>query len=123
MRGIIPSMEQRQWFLGIDGGGTKTEAVLGFDETHLRWGLAGPSNPRAVPRRVAVQNILRAIRQAELSSVRNRPYQAVFGIAGLDKPGDFPAMRAILRRTLRGIIRPDFILVSDVYDRSCFRHE
>lgn len=114
MRGIIPSMEQRQWFLGIDGGGTKTETALGFDDTHMRWGLAGPSNPRAVPRSVAVQNILQAIRQAELGSVRNRPYQAVFGIAGLDKPGDFRPMRAILSRTLRGIIRPNFTLVSDV---------
>jgi N-acetylglucosamine kinase-like BadF-type ATPase len=58
--------------LGIDGGGTKTLAVVGIAEQgrvrELGQGQAGPSNPRAVGFDVAFSNIQLATRAALLSA-------------------------------------------------------
>lgn len=63
-------------YLGIDGGGTKTQAMLGCIHDHqlriLGAGQGGPSNPRAVGFDQAFQNIEHAITTA-------------FHAAGLDR--------------------------------------
>ena len=50
-------------FLGIDGGGTRTVALLGDDEGHLLGRAeSGPSNPLKVGFRSAEREILKAVR-------------------------------------------------------------
>ncbi len=104
----------QQWFLGIDGGGTKTEALLGPDHRHVTWGNAGPSNPRAIGIAVAAQNVRIAILAAEKSSGRHRPYKAVIGLAGMDTPKDVTAMYRTLSKALRGMLMPGWKLVNDI---------
>ena len=54
-----------QYFLGVDGGGTKTHIVLiGEDERVACEGFAGPSNPLRVGVVTAVSNILKAVNDA-----------------------------------------------------------
>ncbi|MFA6042531.1 MAG: BadF/BadG/BcrA/BcrD ATPase family protein [Patescibacteria group bacterium] len=107
-------MNKGRWFLGIDGGGTKTEAALGSSLGDVVWGKAGPSNPRAVSREVAALNVRQAVKQAEKLAGKHRPYRTVIGIAGMDTPKDVAAMRRVLRQTLKNIVEPDFQLVNDI---------
>ncbi len=52
-------------FLGVDGGGTKTEALIADAAGRvLGRGLAGPSNPYFVPRRSALAALRRAVTAA-----------------------------------------------------------
>lgn len=102
------------WFLGIDGGGTKTEALLGPDTKHCVWGKAGPSNPHAVGILLAAKNVKAAIIAAEKQCGRKRPYNAVIGLAGMDTPRDVAAMHRALSKELRGIVAPGWKLVNDI---------
>ena len=116
-------MQNTQWFLGVDGGGTKTEALLGFG-TRVVWGKAGPSNPHAVGVAAAAKNVKAAILAAEknmgshLPSPRlrqaSRQYKAVIGLAGMDTPQDVAAMHRALAKELRGIVAPGWKLVNDI---------
>jgi len=103
-----------QWFLGIDGGGTKTEACFGPDASRSVWGKAGPSNPHAVGIPSAAKNVKAAILAAEKQLGRHRPYKAVIGLAGMDTPRDVAAMHRALSRELRGILAPGWKLVNDI---------
>ncbi|MEK7570538.1 MAG: BadF/BadG/BcrA/BcrD ATPase family protein [Patescibacteria group bacterium] len=106
-------MQHTQWFLGIDGGGTKTEALLGAGK-NLVWGKAGPSNPHAVGVAAAAKNVKAAILAAERQLGRKRPYPAVIGLAGMDTPKDVSTMRRALTKELRGIVAPGWKLVNDI---------
>lgn len=73
-------------YLGIDGGGTKTHAVL-FDEEKnvIGEGFAGASNPLRVGVEPAVTNIFQAVTAATEAAEQSRGdiVAAVFGLAGV----------------------------------------
>ncbi len=73
-------------YLGIDGGGTKTHAVL-FDEGKnvIGEGFAGASNPLRVGVEPAVTNIFQALTAATEAAEQSRGdiVAAVFGLAGV----------------------------------------
>lgn len=87
-------------FLGVDGGGSKTLAIV-VDESgrSLGVGLGGPGNfqgPGVEKARLAVQDsIEQALKQAgaELGNVR----AAYFGMAGADRLADFKIVRDLIR--------------------------
>src|SRR5919199_617090 len=57
-----PKIHSREFVLGVDGGGTKTRAVVMDEEGRiLGEGLAGPSNPLRVGVQQAVASIGEAI--------------------------------------------------------------
>ncbi len=73
-------------YLGVDGGGTKTHAVL-FDEQRniIGEGFAGASNPLRVGLEPAVDNIFQALTAASEAADKSRGdiVAAVFGLAGV----------------------------------------
>ena len=73
-------------YLGVDGGGTKTHAVL-FDEQKniIGEGFAGASNPLRVGLEPAVENIFQALTAASEAANQSRGdiVAAVFGLAGV----------------------------------------
>ena len=73
-------------YLGVDGGGTKTHAVL-FDERKnvIGEGFAGASNPLRVGLEPAVNNIFLALTAASEAANESRSdiAAAVFGLAGV----------------------------------------
>ncbi|MCY7377486.1 MAG: hypothetical protein LH472_16130 [Pyrinomonadaceae bacterium] len=73
-------------YLGVDGGGTKTHAVL-FDEQKnvIGEGFAGASNPLRVGIEPAVTNIFQAMTAASEAANESRGdiAAAVFGLAGV----------------------------------------
>jgi N-acetylglucosamine kinase-like BadF-type ATPase len=86
----------RQFYLGVDGGGTKTHvALMNGDGWVTCEGVAGPSNPLRVGVETAVSNILKAINEAcdtaEIS--RGDIVAATLGLAGV--------RRADLRQRIR----------------------
>ncbi|MEB3342949.1 BadF/BadG/BcrA/BcrD ATPase family protein [Okeania sp.] len=77
--------------LGIDGGGTKTEAVL-MDENYqiLGSGKSGPSNYQSVGIEVAKNSIQSAIIQAVINSNSHQPISGIcLGLAGVGRAEDF----------------------------------
>ncbi len=76
----------RNIYLGVDGGGTKTHAVL-FDERRnvIGEGFAGASNPLRVGLEPAVNNIFQALTAASEAANESRGdiAAAVFGLAGV----------------------------------------
>ena len=73
-------------FLGIDGGGTKTNAViLSASKDVLAQGEAGPSNPLRVGVETAVSNIIKATEDAcdRAGLIANDISAATLGLAGV----------------------------------------
>jgi N-acetylmuramic acid 6-phosphate etherase len=101
------------YFLGIDGGGTRTTAWLA-DETGKVLGraTAGPSNPLKVGFDACHQEILRAARQAMRVAPGFSPARAalkgsatklqavVLGLAGTDRPPIHEKLLAWLRKAI-----------------------
>ncbi len=85
--------------VGVDGGGTKTHAVVA-DETGAMLGFAthGPSNWESVGLRGAAdalrEAIANALEQAGASS--SDLAGAAFGLAGVDWESDLPRMRGVI---------------------------
>jgi len=87
--------------IGIDGGGTKTVAMLGRindanDVVILGEGFAGPSNQRAVGPVMAMSNLDRAVQFAfDAASVPRQTVKAAcLGLAGADRDSD----RSVIER-------------------------
>ncbi|HXG83340.1 MAG TPA: BadF/BadG/BcrA/BcrD ATPase family protein [Pyrinomonadaceae bacterium] len=83
-------------YLGVDGGGTKTQVVLLNDENHfVSEGFAGASNPLRVGVETAVSNIVKAAEAACDAADRSRGdiVSAALGLAGV--------RREDLRRRIR----------------------
>ncbi|MDQ2936458.1 MAG: hypothetical protein M3R67_03015 [Acidobacteriota bacterium] len=102
----------RRAVAGVDGGGTKTQAViLDANYTVLGEGLAGPSNPL----RVGITNAATAVREAidkacEVAQLRRTDLvAAVIGLAGARRK----ELRARMREALIGSAIGDIIVVSD----------
>ena len=79
--------------LGVDGGGTKTDACLAQvglngEEKILGRGQAGSSNVKAVGADIALTNLLQAVEQAwsVANLSRGRVAIAVFGLSGAGRP-------------------------------------
>ncbi len=70
-------------FLGVDGGGTKTQIVImDAAQNILVEGLSGPSNPLRVGVDTAVSNILEAVNSG-LDQIRRSSYDLAHGVVGL----------------------------------------
>ena len=70
--------------LSVDGGGTKTAAII-VDEKNYRlagFGVAGPSNVRSVTASTSRKNILKAIKNAEKMAGIVSITSSIYGIAG-----------------------------------------
>lgn len=107
-----------RYFIGIDGGGTGTRAVVidGKREVIGR-GEAGASNHMSVGASVAAQNCALAARNAIQDAGHNLPeFDALdiaawgFGLAGVRRPGDI----ALMTPLLQGICHHPFSLETDV---------
>lgn len=91
-----PNRTSHQLYLGVDGGGTKTQiAIMNSAGDVICEGNAGPSNPLRVGVEHAVSNILTAVNQAcDISgSSRGDIVAATIGLAGV--------RRADLRQRVR----------------------
>ncbi len=88
-------------FLGVDGGATKTMAVLGDANGNiLGAGLAGPTNYQIVGLQEAMSNLGQSVEMALSAAdlAMNDILGAVFGMAGADYPVDFHALNGGLAR-------------------------
>lgn len=102
----------RRAVLGVDGGGTKTHAViLDLNLNVLGEGVAGPSNPL----RVGVVNAATAIRNAvdkacDAAGLRRTDLLAAeIGLAGVRRQ----ELRARMRESLKGLAIRDLVVVGD----------
>ena len=102
----------RRAILGVDGGGTKTDAViLDLNLNILGEGVAGPSNPL----RVGVVSAAAAIRQAvdkacDVAGLRRTDLVAAeIGLAGVRRP----ELRARMQDSLKGLGIGDLVVGSD----------
>jgi N-acetylglucosamine kinase-like BadF-type ATPase len=96
----------RRFYLGIDGGGTRAEALVGDAELNvLGRGLGGPCNYHAVGLDRAVDSLSGAVDGAlGAAGVPLEQLRGAFaGIAGVDRPADASALRAPLERLLPGV--------------------
>ena len=87
------------YYLGVDGGGSKTLAVI-VDEhgEELGRGLAGSANYNAVGLEAAVRHIATAVEQATRTAGCQLPVRkAWFGLAGIDRPADHQTLLPHLR--------------------------
>ena len=91
-------------YLGVDGGGTKTHAVLFDEEKNVAGeGLAGASNPLRVGVETAVANIYQATVAACDAANRSRGdiVSATFGLAGVRRLD----LRRIIRERLAELLQ------------------
>lgn len=87
------------YFLGIDGGGTKTKVCI-IDETLtlIAYGSAGPSSIDTVSNDVTVSNIQSAIDQALLAHPKITRFVSVFGgLGGIVTENDKHHVQTLLR--------------------------
>jgi glucosamine kinase len=91
------------YFLGIDGGGTKTQAIITDASFNIIGeGKSGPSNPHRVGFKEAVKNIVRATDEAlkdaglELLDIA----AACAGVAGVSHPIHYHTMKEALDGSL-----------------------
>lgn len=87
--------------LGVDGGGTKTEAIVAdLTGDVLGTGRSGGSNWEIVGREAAAAEIGTAVDGALAAARRRRAdvVSAAFGLAGIDWPADVAPMRDALAR-------------------------
>ena len=77
--------------IGIDGGGTKTTAILASERGHiLGVGKAGPANYQVIGVEKAIESILSATHEAlsQAPPVTKKARVVVLGLAGVDRPID-----------------------------------
>ena len=104
--------------LGIDGGGTKTEAVL-MDENYqvIGSGKSGPSNYQSVGIEVAKNSIQTAITQTLANSNTSRPISGIcLGLAGVGRPEDFLVVENFLQEIIANLpikwdLQPNTIII------------
>lgn len=91
-------------YLGIDGGGTKTHAVLIDDEKNiLGEGLAGAGNPLRVGVENAIKHIISAIEKAADAANRSKGdiVSAQIGLAGVRRED----LRYLIKNRFRELLR------------------
>jgi glucosamine kinase len=94
------------FYLGIDGGGSKTRCVIGDDTSVLATATAGPSNITRVRRERARESLHQAIREAcGAARVSSREiHRACIGIAGAGRKEINDAVREIVGELMSGEI-------------------
>ena len=100
------------YYLGIDGGGTKTTCVVGDETQLLATATAGPSNIVRVGEAQARESLQQSVRQA-CAAAGITPAQAVrtcFGGAGAARP----ELAAIVRHILAEILPTPIDVVADI---------
>ncbi|MDD5220503.1 MAG: BadF/BadG/BcrA/BcrD ATPase family protein [Candidatus Bipolaricaulis sp.] len=88
--------------LGVDGGGTKTVAVVVSDSGRvIGTGRSGPSNPRVLGLEKAMANVRSAVRAATEGCGGEREiHRAVFALAGVDLAADAARLERALTEAL-----------------------
>jgi N-acetylglucosamine kinase-like BadF-type ATPase len=86
-----------EYFLGVDAGGSKTEALI-IDEQGNKIGIgrSGPGNYESVGVEKAKENWLLAIEQAKFGTEIKQFKAACFGLAGADFPEDFEMLTQVV---------------------------
>ena len=87
--------------LGIDGGGTKTQALIVDEEGHVQgWGIGGPSNYDDVGMEKARAGIEEAVQMArQRASLSEKQFDSVFlGMAGVVSEKDRAVIHTIARQ-------------------------
>jgi N-acetylglucosamine kinase-like BadF-type ATPase len=84
--------------LGIDAGGTKTVCLLANEAGEVvAQARGGGANLQSVGE-LEVEKVLHHVMEAALAGHDVRPASICLGIAGVDRPADADAVRAIMRR-------------------------
>jgi len=92
-------------YLGVDGGGTKTEALIADAWGHvLGRGLAGPSNPYFVAGRAALRAIDAAIRAARTQAGQPSIIRAALCVPGLRRHYDIDTLARELGLGVEGLV-------------------
>ena len=89
------------WVVGVDGGGTKTIAVVVDSAGRPRgWGRGGPANQQMVGAQAAAAAVRTAVTAAVAAAgVVGRPVAVCAGLAGLDRPAEFASLESALAAT------------------------
>lgn len=100
------------FFLGIDGGGTKTSCLIGDEKSVLGAGTGGASNVLRVGEAQAQTSLVTAIRQACHVAKIDPAYisRTYMGAAGAARPEVADIIRKILAKTVSG----DIEIVGDI---------
>src|SRR3989338_3292996 len=86
------------YVLGIDAGGTKTVCLLADGEGHVvAEARGGGANLQSVGE-LEVEKVLYGVMEVALARHAVRPAAICLGIAGVDRPADADAVRAIMKR-------------------------
>ena len=104
--------------LGIDGGGTKTEAIL-MDENYQIIGSSksGPSNYQSVGIEIAKNSIQTAIIQAVTNSNSHQPISGIcLGLAGVGRPEDIRVVENLIQEIITNLpirwdLQPNTIII------------
>ena len=105
----------KPYYLGVDGGGTKTVAVLTDSEGFVKGvGLSGPVNYQLVGMDIAADNLQGAISMALTQAEADvcQIEKAALGLAGLDFPVDWANWTEPVAKLLPGV---DVELVNDTW--------
>jgi len=103
------------YYLGVDGGTTRTKAVVGDDAGHVVGsGEGGASNYQIVGLEAAISGITDAVHEALTAAGLSLPQieHAVLGLSGLDLPMHRETLDATLTAAFPGLI---FDLVNDTW--------
>jgi glucosamine kinase len=100
------------YFLGIDGGGTKTTCAVGDDTTLLAEATAGPSNIVRVGEVKARESLLQAVRQACTAAgiTPDQISRTCVGGSGAARP----ELAAVVRSILAEILSAPITVVGDM---------
>ena len=100
------------YFLGIDGGGTKTTCAVGDETRLLATATAGPSNIVRVGESEARESLLRSVRQACAAAgiAPDEVVRTCVGGAGAARP----ELAAVVRRILAEILATPIDVVGDM---------
>src|SRR5215469_11955832 len=94
MSGNTADKSSQGFYLGVDGGGTKTLAIV-VDEQGIERGrvVAGSANYSAIGLERAVGHVTAAVEEAARAAGTCLPLAAAWlGLAGVDRPADCNAL-------------------------------
>ena len=122
---IIRNRATDRYIIGIDGGASKTIAILGSSAGKvLGRGQGGSSNYQNVGTARAIYSIRRAVSEARRQAAigRRKAEIALVALAGVDSPKDERAARRFVRKT--NIARRTFVVHDSIaYLQSAFENQ
>jgi N-acetylglucosamine kinase-like BadF-type ATPase len=99
--------------LGIDAGGTKTVCLLADERGHVLAEARGGGANLQASGELEAEKVLHAVMSEAIGPRDIRPDAICLGIAGVDRPHDAAAVRAIMRRigsTARSLVVNDALI-------------